>query len=53
MHAAYMAAQLEPDVIKVKMPTDTENLENIVKAACGIPVVFSGGPYVDTEPSDE
>jgi len=48
MHAAYMAAQLEPDVIKVKMPTDTENLENIVKAACGIPVVFSGGPYVDT-----
>jgi class I fructose-bisphosphate aldolase len=48
MHAAYMAAQLEPDVIKVKMPTDTKNLENIVKAACGIPVVFSGGPYVDS-----
>ena len=48
MHAAYMAAQLEPDVIKVKMPTDTENLDYIVKAACGIPVIFSGGPYVDT-----
>ena len=48
MHAAYMAAQLEPDVIKVKTPTNTKNLENIVKAACGVPVVFSGGPYVDT-----
>jgi class I fructose-bisphosphate aldolase len=30
------------------MPTDTENLKNIVKAACGVPVVFSGGPYADT-----
>ena len=48
MHAAYIAAQLEPDVIKVKMPTDTKNLEHIVKAACGVPVVFSGGPYADT-----
>ena len=47
MHAAYMAAQLEPDVIKVKMPTNTDDVTNIVKAACGIPVVFSGGPYVD------
>ena len=48
MHAAYMAAQLEPDVIKVKMPTNNGDVTNIVKAACGIPVVFSGGPYVDT-----
>ena len=48
MHAAYIAAQLEPDVIKVKMPTNTNDITNIVKAACGIPVVFSGGPYVDT-----
>ena len=49
MHAAYMAAQLEPDVIKVKMPTDTKNLEHIVKAACGVPVVFSGGQYTDPQ----
>ena len=48
MHAAYMAAQLEPDVIKVKMPTNNGDVTNIVKAACGIPVVFSGGQYVDT-----
>lgn len=48
MHAAYIAAQLEPDVIKVKMPTNSGDVTNIVKAACGIPVVFSGGPYVDT-----
>ena len=49
MHAAYMAAQLEPDVIKVKMPTDADDLSNIVKAACGIPVVFSGGRYTDPQ----
>ena len=48
MHAAYIAAQLEPDVIKVKMPTNTNDVTNIVKAACGIPVVFSGGSYTDT-----
>ena len=47
MHAAYMAAQLEPDVIKVKMPTNNGDVTNIVKAACGIPVVFSGGSYTD------
>jgi class I fructose-bisphosphate aldolase len=47
MHAAYMAAQLEPDVIKVKMPANSRNVTNIVKAACGIPVVFSGGTYTD------
>jgi class I fructose-bisphosphate aldolase len=34
MHAAYMAAQLEPDVIKVKMPTNTDDVTNIIKAAC-------------------
>lgn len=49
MHAAYMAAQLEPDVIKVKMPTDTNDITNIVKAACGVPVVFSGGQYTDPQ----
>ena len=48
MHAAYMAAQLEPDVIKVKMPTNSNLLEQIIKAACGIPVVFSGGSYTDS-----
>ena len=48
MHAAYMAAQLEPDVIKIKMPTNTDDVTNIVKAACGIPVVFSGGSYTDS-----
>ena len=47
MHAAYIAAQLEPDVIKVKMPTNSNLLEQIIKAACGIPVVFSGGSYTD------
>jgi len=49
MHAAYMAAQLEPDVIKVKMPANSMNVTNIVKAACGIPVVFSGGEYTDSQ----
>ncbi len=49
MHAAYMAAQLEPDVIKVKMPTNTNDITNIVKAACGVPVVFSGGTYTDPQ----
>ena len=49
MHAAYIAAQLEPDVIKVKMPTNTNDITNIVKAACGIPVVFSGGRYTDPQ----
>ena len=48
MHAAYIAAQLEPDVIKVKMPTNSNLLEQIIKAACGIPVVFSGGSYTDS-----
>ena len=48
MHAAYIAAQLNPSVIKVKIPTDQPaNLEaavhSVVNAACGIPVVFSGG----------
>jgi len=45
MHATYMSAQLEPDVIKVKMPTNSNLLEQIIKAACGIPVIFSGGAY--------
>jgi DhnA family fructose-bisphosphate aldolase class Ia len=36
MHAAYMAAQLEPDVIKVKMPTNTDDVTNIIKAACNL-----------------
>ena len=49
MHAAYMAAQLEPDVIKVKMPTNTNDITNIVKAACGVPVVFSGGRFSGTQ----
>jgi len=49
MHAAYMAAQLEPDVIKVKMPANSMDVVNIVKAACGIPVVFSGGEYTDSQ----
>ena len=48
MHATYIAAQLEPDVIKVKMPTNSNLLEQIIKAACGIPVVFSGGSYTDS-----
>lgn len=47
MHAAYIAAQLEPTVIKVKLPAGNynkaEDVEKIVKAACGIPVLFSGG----------
>lgn len=49
MHAAYIAAQLEPDVIKVKLPdydsisTLCIRVDRIIKAACGIPVVFSGG----------
>lgn len=47
MHAAYIAAQLEPDVIKVKIPTNSNLLEQIIKSACGIPVVFSGGSYTD------
>jgi DhnA family fructose-bisphosphate aldolase class Ia len=49
LHAAYIAAQLEPDVIKVKLP-DYDNMptlcirvDAVVKAACGLPVVFSGG----------
>ena len=55
MHAAYIAAQLEPDVIKVKLPTSNyekaqvDNVRNIVKAACGIPVLFSGGSKKDEE----
>lgn len=47
MHAAYIAAQLEPTVIKVKLPAGNynkaEDVEKIVKSACGIPVLFSGG----------
>ena len=49
MHAAYIAAQLEPDVIKVKLPEYDSiadlciRVDRIVKAACGLPVVFSGG----------
>jgi len=55
MHAAYIAAQLEPDVIKVKLP-EYDNIadlciriDRIVKSACGIPVVFSGGSRRGTE----
>ena len=55
MHAAYIAAQLEPDVIKVKLP-EYDNMstlgirvDRVVKAACGIPVVFSGGAKRGTE----
>jgi fructose-bisphosphate aldolase, class I len=55
MHAAYIAAQLEPDVIKVKLPeydnmsTLCIRVDRVVKAACGIPVVFSGGAKRGTE----
>jgi DhnA family fructose-bisphosphate aldolase class Ia len=48
MHAAYIAAQLEPDVIKVKLPVNAKSssdVSNVIKAACGIPVIFSGGAY--------
>ena len=48
MHAAYIAAQLEPDVIKVKLPFNAKSssdVNNVIKAACGIPVIFSGGAY--------
>lgn len=55
MHAAYIAAQLEPDVIKVKLPeydsmaTLCIRVDRVVKAACGVPVVFSGGSRRGTE----
>ena len=48
LHAAYIAAQLEPDVIKVKIPANIsgpDDLKQVVNAACGIPVVFSGGSH--------
>lgn len=48
MHAAYIAAQLNPDVIKVKLPTDISGpteLKHVLNAACGIPVIFSGGSH--------
>ena len=55
MHAAYIAAQLEPDVIKVKLPeydnmsTLCIRVDRVVKSACGIPVIFSGGSRRGTE----
>jgi class I fructose-bisphosphate aldolase len=55
MHAAYIAAQLEPDVIKVKLPEYDSiadlciRVDRIVKSACGIPVVFSGGSMRRTD----
>ncbi len=52
MHAAYIAAQLEPDVIKVKLPFNTRSssdVTNVIKAACGIPVIFSGGSKKDVD----
>jgi len=48
MHAAYIAAQLNPNVIKVKIPTNISgptDLKHVVNAACGIPVIFSGGSH--------
>lgn len=48
MHAAYIAAQLNPDVIKVKLPTnisESAELKHVLNAACGIPVIFSGGSH--------
>ena len=55
MHAAYIAAQLEPDVIKVKLPEYDKiadlciRIDRVIKAACGLPVVFSGGSRRGTE----
>ena len=52
MHAAYIAAQLEPDLIKVKLPFNarsSSDVTNVIKAACGIPVIFSGGAYTGTD----
>lgn len=49
LHATYIAAQLDPSVIKVKLPaydnmaTLCIRVNAIVKASCGVPVVFSGG----------
>lgn len=54
MHATYIAAQLNPDVIKVKLPEFnhparliSDDVRQIVKCACGIPVLFSGGSKQD------
>lgn len=57
MHAAYIAAQLDPDVIKVKLPEFhysgariiQDDVRQVVKAACGVPVLFSGGSKQDDD----
>lgn len=53
-HSLYIAAQLMPDMIKVKLPDVLSEKHDygqskLVDAASGIPVIFSGGPQKRTK----